>query len=69
MIDRRCEFIEIDQAGEFVGATRNSPAAESCCNRPAAKIWKFANHNAWLCQEHYDRLVKWMEEDNDEEQP
>lgn len=59
---RFCEFVEIDEKGEYIGAMRNSEAWEGACQRPAEHIFKFDNHNAYLCQKHWDRMFKWLEE-------
>ena len=62
MIGRFCEFIKIDKNGDFVGAMRNSAAWAGACQREAERIFKFENHNAFLCQTHYDVLIAWVKE-------
>lgn len=63
MIGRLCEFVKIDEKGDFIGAFKWSKTWATACRREAVKIWHFANHNSFLCQEHYDRLVLWIKED------
>jgi hypothetical protein len=59
---RFCEFIRIDEKGDYIGAMRNSEVWEDACQQPAEHVFHFENHNAYLCQRHYDRLIRWLEE-------
>ena len=60
---RLCEFVKVDEKGDYIGAYRNSTAWDGACQRPAERIFRFENHNAYLCRRHYDRLIRWLEED------
>jgi hypothetical protein len=61
MIGRICEFIKVD--GEYFShAGRGTPSMEDACKKEAVKIVKFDDRNAFFCEKHYDRWVKWLEE-------
>ena len=61
MTYRECEFIKFED-DTYIGAYPRGPSWDQACRLEAVRQYKFANHNSWLCQKHYDALVKWCDE-------
>ena len=62
-MDLLCEFIEINETGEFIGAFHDTLRWRDACQKPATYTFHFANHISHLCKLHHERLIKWMVED------
>jgi hypothetical protein len=54
-----CEFIEINDKGEFRAAFPESKAHRRSCRRLAVYTYRFANYTGHFCKRHYAALQEW----------